>query len=150
MVDNVLLDVDLGTKFSLQRIELHWRSNFSPRRYTVEVSEEGRQWFLVYRSIVHPDKGEGDEIKPEEKHITDAHMSYGTDRVDTVWLRDEGGMVVRSALPSTGIQWIRVHMTKRWFSSYRLNFLRAWGNRIEGASYVTATGKDASTSFRDA
>lgn len=27
----------------------HWRSNFSPRRYTVEVSEEGRQWFLVYR-----------------------------------------------------------------------------------------------------
>ncbi len=24
-----MVDVDLGTRFSLQRIELHWRSNFS-------------------------------------------------------------------------------------------------------------------------
>ena len=28
-VDNVFVDVDLGTRFSLARIELHWRSNFS-------------------------------------------------------------------------------------------------------------------------
>ena len=27
--ENVLVEVDLGTRFSLQRIELHWRSNFS-------------------------------------------------------------------------------------------------------------------------
>ena len=27
--ENVMVDVDLGTRFSLQRIELHWRSNFS-------------------------------------------------------------------------------------------------------------------------
>lgn len=30
-VDNVVVDVDLGTRFSLERIELHWRSNFSVR-----------------------------------------------------------------------------------------------------------------------
>lgn len=36
--DNVVVDVDFGTKFALQRIEVHWRSNFSAKRFTVEVS----------------------------------------------------------------------------------------------------------------
>ena len=62
-VDNVVVDVDLGTKCVLQRVELHWRSNFSPRHYTLEVSEEGRQWFLVHRCIVDPAKAEGDQIQ---------------------------------------------------------------------------------------
>jgi len=40
--------------------------------------------------------------------------------------------------------------TRRRFNSYRLNDIRAWGNRIEGASGVTADGKDTKISFADA
>ena len=149
-VDNVVVDVDLGTKVSLERIELHWRSNFSPRHYTLEVSEEGRQWMLVHRCIVDPAKGEGDKVLAGEEHITALHQTYGTDRKDVIILRDDSAPVVNSALPSTGVQYVRVHMTKRWFNSYRLNQLEAWGDVIPGASYVAVDGKDKKISFRDA
>jgi hypothetical protein len=36
-VENVHVQVNLGTRFSIQRVELCWRSNFSPKRYTLEV-----------------------------------------------------------------------------------------------------------------
>mmetsp|Transcript_62149 Transcript_62149/g.100551 ORF Transcript_62149/g.100551 Transcript_62149/m.100551 type:complete len:155 (+) Transcript_62149:234-698(+) len=149
-VDNVVIDVDLGTRVHLQRLEVHWRSNFSPRHYTLEVSEEGRQWFLVHRGIVDPSKGEGDLMKLGEEHITGVHMSYGTDRKDVVILRDSSAPTVNSALPSTGVQFVRVHMTKRWFNTYRINQLEAWGDVIAGASYVNINGKDKTISFKDA
>jgi Leucine-rich repeat (LRR) protein len=149
-VDNVVVDVDLGTRIHLQRVELHWRSNFSPRHYTVEVSEEGRQWFLVHRSIVDPSKGEGDVVKKEEDHITVCHLSYGTDRRDVILLRDDSASTVNSALPSTGVQHLRVHMTKRWFNTYRINQLEAWGDVITGASYVSVDMKDKTIAFKDA
>lgn len=59
-------------------------------------------------------------------------QTYGTDRKDVVVLRDDSAPVVNSALPSTGVQYVRVHMTKRWFNSYRLNQLEAWGDVIPG------------------
>jgi len=149
-VDNVVIDVDLGTRVHLQRLEVHWRSNFSPRHYTLEVSEEGRQWFLVHRGIVDPSKGEGDFMKLGEEHITGVHMSYGTDRKDVVILRDSSAPTVNSALPSTGVQFVRVNMTKRWFNTYRINQLEAWGDVIAGASYVNINGKDKTISFKDA
>ena len=148
--DNVFIDVDLNTKFAIERIEIHWRSNFSPRRYTVEVSEEGRQWFLVHRCIVDPAKGEGDAIDPAEAHITSTHTGYGTDRKDVIQLRKAESTMINSTLPSTGIKFVRVHMTKRWFSGYRIAFLQVWGNRIEGASQVSVSGKDVELSYRDA
>ena len=59
-------------------------------------------------------------------------QTYGTDRKDVIVLRDDSAPVVNSALPSTGVQYVRVHMTKRWFNSYRLNQLEAWGDVIPG------------------
>lgn len=58
--------------------------------------------------------------------------------------------MINSTLPTTGIKFVRVHMTKRWFSGYRIAFLQVWGDRIEGASQVSALGKDVELSYRDA
>jgi len=148
--DNVVVDVDLGTKFALESIEIHWRNSFSPRRYTVELSEEGRQWFLVHRCIVDPSLKEGDEVREGEEHITSMYKKYGVDRCDKIVLRRADSMMIDTVLPSSGIRYLRVHMTKRWFNSYRIAFLHAWGNRIEGASQVSASGHDVELSYRDA
>ena len=80
---------------------------------------------------------------------THTWQSYGTDRKDVIILRDDSAPTVNSALPSTGVQLVRVHMTKRWFNSYRLNQLEAWGNVIPGASFVSIDGKDKKVSFKD-
>ena len=48
--------------------------SWQPRHYTLEVSEEGRQWMLVHRCIVDPAKGEGDKVLPGEEHLTAAHQ----------------------------------------------------------------------------
>ena len=37
-------------------------------------------------------------------HMQHVYATYGTDRVDTIMLRDESSMMIRSALPSTGVQ----------------------------------------------
>ncbi len=50
------------------------RTYIQPRHYTLEVSEEGRQWFLVHRCIVDPAKGEGDKVIEGEEHITALHQ----------------------------------------------------------------------------
>ncbi|MGB1596597.1 MAG: hypothetical protein ACPIOQ_27805 [Promethearchaeia archaeon] len=71
-----------------------------------------------------------------EEHITSAHPSYGSDRRDVVMLRDDAAASINTALPTTGVQFVRLHMTKRWFNSYRLNQLEAWGDVVPGASYV--------------
>ena len=65
-------------------------------------------------------------------------------------MRDDSAPTVNSALPSTGVQYVRVHMTKRWFNSYRINQLETWGNVIPGASFVAVDGKDKKISFQDA
>ena len=77
-------------------------------------------------------------------------MPAGTDRVDVIWLRREDGLAVQSMLPSTGVRWLRLRMTARWFNSYRLNRFQAFGDRILGASAVGFKGRDLDTSFRDA
>ena len=76
-------------------------------------------------------------------------QSYGTDRKDVIILRNDSAPTVNSALPSTGVQFVRVHMTKRLFNSYHLNQLEAWGNVIPGASFVSIDGKDKKVSFKD-
>jgi hypothetical protein len=50
------------------------RTYIQPRHYTLEVSEEGRQWFLVHRCIVDPAKGEGDKVIAGEEHVTALHQ----------------------------------------------------------------------------
>ncbi len=50
------------------------RTYIQPRHYTLEVSEEGRQWFLVHRCIVDPAKGEGDKVIEGEEHVTALHQ----------------------------------------------------------------------------
>ena len=49
-------------------------ASWQPRHYTLEVSEEGRQWMLVHRCIVDPAKGEGDKVLPGEEHLTAIHQ----------------------------------------------------------------------------
>jgi hypothetical protein len=150
------------------------RSCFAPRRYTLEVSEERRQWFRVHRCVVAPPPqsraataGSGgsrpataappqdpaDVPPPGEEHITAAYAGPGTDRVDTVWLRREEGLAIESVLPSTGVRWVRLHMTARWYNSYRLNRLQAFGDRIEAAPPPPPGGRKGGAtalSFRDA
>jgi hypothetical protein len=41
-------------------------------------------------------------------------------------------------------------MTKRWFNTYRMNQLEAWGDVIPGASYVSVDMKDKTIAFKDA
>ena len=135
------------------------------------MSEERRQWFRVHRCVVaqppsRPSTGPAgargappaapdpaDVPPPGEEHLTVAYDGPGTDRVDVVWLRREEGLAIESVLPSTGVRWIRLRMTARWYSSYRLNRLQAFGNRIEAAPPRPAGGRkggEPALSFRDA
>ena len=77
-VDDVWVQLDLGTKFALQRVELHWRSCFAAKLYELEASEEGRQWFRVHRAVARPPQGPADALVPAgEEHITAAYDSPG-------------------------------------------------------------------------
>ncbi len=81
------------------------------------------------------------------------HTGPGTDRADVIWLRREEGLTVETVLPATGLRWLRVHMTSRWYNSYRLNRLHAFGDRIHALPPPPPAGRKArepALSCRDA
>ena len=76
-VSNIALSLSLCLSVSASEsasVSVSTRAHIQPRHYTLEVSEEGRQWFLVHRCIVDPAKGEGDKVVEGEEHITALHQ----------------------------------------------------------------------------
>ena len=104
-VDDIVFTIPLLTKHMINMIEIQWRGFFSARAYTIELSEQGETWVEVHRvtETTYPD--------PVNQ------------RLDKIALK---------GLPSAGILYVRLSLTKRWYGDYRLQSFRVLANEIPG------------------